>query len=198
MIDAGSEADIVRAALDLADNRYAALWLGIVGGDGGDDIGLDLASIGNVAAVDARVDGGAHDDRVRVTVGSAGGLGVALGVEILTGPGRDDVFAAVAFNPQPDPPGEPFNVLVKIDTGVDDDIVRASFNLAGRRGVILRTELFSGRGNDDLRIALTGISDPDDFTALIDGGAGRDRAVITRNVLARALIRNVEQVLLIE
>jgi hypothetical protein len=198
MIDAGSEADIVRAALDLAGNRYRALRVGIVGGHGGDDIGLELGGIGNVDVVDVRMDSGGGDDRVRASVAGAGGLGDSLGVEILTGNGVDDVFAAVAFNPQPDPPGEPFSVLVRIDAGADDDMVRAAFDLAGRRCVTLRAELLGGKGHDDLGLLLAGIGNPNEFTALIDGGAGHDRAVLTRNILARALIRNVEELLLTE
>jgi hypothetical protein len=87
----------------------------------------------------------------------------------MTGRGRDDVFAAVGFNPQQDPPGEPLHVIVRIDGGADDDTIRAAFDLAGRRDVTLRAELLGGRGHDDLGLALAGLSDPEDFTALIDG-----------------------------
>jgi hypothetical protein len=55
-------------------------------------------------------------------------------------------------------------------------------------------EVFGGHGEDELGLSLVGLSDPEDFEAVVDGGTGFDVARVTRGVG----VRNCEDVFVVE
>jgi hypothetical protein len=104
---------------------------------------------------------------------------------VSTGGGNDSVLARVGFNPQPDPPGSPLHLSLVIDAGADDDDVDVTIDLGGIRGIGLDARVLGREGDDRLALQVSGIGDPNEVQALVDGGAGFDKVLITRGVLVR-------------
>jgi hypothetical protein len=68
---------------------------------------------------------------------------------------------------------------------VGNDLVRARFELGVGSTGKLSAQVFGDAGNDDLGLAILGSDQLDEFFALLDGGKGRDKCRVTRNVIVR-------------
>lgn len=154
----------------------------------GDDIASvliqDSEDFPNPLSVDVST-GGGNDALLLVATNPSNGK-----FDVTTGGGNDTVLARIGFNPQPDPPGSPLNVSVLIDAGADDDDVDLMIDLGGVPGIGLQARVLGREGDDHLELEVSGIGNPNDVHALVDGGSGFDQACVTRGVL----VRNCEEV----
>src|SRR5262245_19895268 len=155
-------------------------------------IGDDIASIllqdsedfPNPLSVDIAT-GGGNDAVLIVATNPSNGK-----FDVTTGGGNDTVLARIGFNPQPDPPGSPFRVSLLVDAGADDDDVDVMIGLGGVPGIGLDARVLGREGDDQLGLQIFGQSNPNEVHALVDGGAGFDKVLITHGVL----VRNCEEV----
>jgi len=106
------------------------------------------------------------------------------------GDGNDAVLAQVDFLPQPLGATESLVVdfLLRLDGGDGNDVLAARVdftNVDENDHVRAVVELFGGLRNDILGLDVVGKSNPNEFEALVDGGAGFDIAFVPRGVLVR-------------
>jgi hypothetical protein len=193
----------------------------VLGGAGADEIGfiIEGGHIGPDASVNLDMQGGMDADRIATTLRNLTVDG-AVNVASDCGPGDDraSVFCqnnlitgSVAANTKGRAGGDEIGIIIinsrladagalrlDVAAGAGGDRIGIWMDIDSEsRGHIL-AKLLGGAGEDELSFVALGFSNPNEFEALLDGGAGRDRAAVTRDVLAAALLRNVEEILLID
>jgi hypothetical protein len=68
------------------------------------------------------------------------------------------------------------------DGGDGNDVIVANINLDSNSHGMVNAELMGEAGNDLLVFRAVGVGDPNIFTALVDGGAGFDIALVSRGI----------------
>jgi hypothetical protein len=217
--------DLWFQALDATVPEEAQLHVSLQGGGEADTLGVGLGpnlEIGGAALFDVAGDTG--DDALTLLAAqvefygetvyqAAGGPGADRHLTVVrdsvieaassltlhtTGGGGADVSQTTILS------SEVLGALaVYAEGGADDDTLNVSFQAV----TIVRTPehqgritaaLFGGEGNDELGMTTVGLSKPNELDALIDGGLGRDRASVSRDLLATALFRSIEEIFLVE
>ncbi len=120
------------------------------------------------------VDSGAGNDSNTVMISDSDAFEGFLNVGVAAGSGIDDITTIFGFNPQPDPPGQPLDVVVQIDAGSEADVVRAALDLGGKQNARLQAAVLGAGGDDDVALELSGIGNLDAVEARVDTGAGND------------------------
>lgn len=189
-VDTGPGNDLARLGfheVDTPARRVGSIRLSLDTG-----IGDDIAAV-------AIQDSEDFPNPLTVEVSTGGGNDAALifatnpsnsRFEVSTGGGNDSVLARVGFNPQPDPPGSPLHMSFVVDAGADNDDVDVQIGLGGVPGIGVDARVLGREGDDQLGLQISGIGSRNDVHALVDGGAGFDKVLITHGVL----VRNCEEI----
>ncbi len=136
--------------------------------------------------LDLQVLGGQGSDDIAGRIGSdpvGGLLPLDLSrarIEIDGGAGRDRI--ALDFR-GPILDGAAVDAVLRGGGGSDQ--VRARFDLGPASTGRLSAQVFGDAGNDELGLAILGEEQLDEFFALLDGGKGRDKCRVTKNVIVR-------------
>jgi hypothetical protein len=156
----------------------------VMGGDGGETVGIVIDGINVAAGASAKfdVDGGGGRDVISADViGSKVARDGVLDIEFHGGVGADVLRASTA------------GLLVEADGQFSlcfegnggNDVISARLDFDHNSHGTVNAELMGDAGDDLLVFRAVGIGDPNQFTALVDGGAGFDIAFVSRGIDVR-------------
>ena len=183
-VDAGSGADQVGIIVNYRTATLDALFdVSVDGGSGDDELTFDTAAGGESPGphlingdLNVMLDGGAGDDHEFIHSGDntwAGNVAfIASG-----GAGADEI--GITFGGTV---ADGASLSIGVDSGSGDDLVRGSFGFDPATHGVIAIILQGASGDDDLTLDISGLSNPNEPRARVDGGPGFDVAHVTRNV----------------
>ena len=165
------------ASVFCQNNLFQALDVTLDTGAGSDSASVMFADGHLPGHASVQVNAGAGNDRVSTEIQNVSIEGqFALGVDGGTGADRVGIIIDFLVAGQ---------AALNVNGGAGRDLINARIEVDPESRGPVAASVLGGLGNDDLTLAIVGI-DPELLDALVDGGAGRDIARVSRGVLVRS------------